>query len=95
MADTANYFSVARADAQAVASGSTTPQTSVPESESKEDRATRKAKRIADAVERSKRDYTAENVYTERGVRPPPLMPMHLISLIEVVVGRTELMTPG
>ena len=69
--DTANYFSVALADDQAVASGSTTPQTSQGQAvpESKEDRAARKARRIAEAVERSKRDYTAENVYTERGVR--------------------------
>lgn len=65
--DTANYCTVARSDdlqlASAEASGSSTPV-----SVDKADRAARKAKRIAEAVERSKKEYTAENVYTERGV---------------------------
>lgn len=66
--DTSNYFAVAVSDEQEnaspVASGSNTP--AVPE-----DKASKKARRdqrIAEAVQRSKVDYTAENVYTERGV---------------------------
>ena len=66
--DTGNYFAVAVADEQAnaspIASGSSTP--AVPE-----DKASKKARRdqrIAEAVQRSKVEYTAENVYTERGV---------------------------
>ena len=66
--DTSNYFAVAVSDEQAnaspIASGSSTP--AVPE-----DKASKKARRdqrIAEAVQRSKVEYTAENVYTERGV---------------------------
>lgn len=67
--DTTNYFSVALHDDEQYASGSSTPATPAgPEVETKEDRAGRKARRIAEAVERSKKEYTADNVYTERGV---------------------------
>jgi hypothetical protein len=66
--DTSNYFEVAvadeRANATPGASGSTTPAIS-------DDKASKKARRdqrIAEAVQRSKVEYTAENVYTERGV---------------------------
>jgi hypothetical protein len=66
--DTSNYFAVAvsdeHANASPIASGSRTP--AVPE-----DKASKKARRdqrIAEAVQRSKVEYTAENVYTERGV---------------------------
>jgi len=66
--DTSNYFAVAVEDEQAnaspIASGSSTPAVS-------EDKASKKARRdqrIAEAVQRSKVEYTAENVYTERGV---------------------------
>jgi hypothetical protein len=66
--DTSNYFAVAVSDEQAnatpIASGSSTP--AVPE-----DKASKKARRdqrIAEAVQRSKVEYTSENVYTERGV---------------------------
>jgi hypothetical protein len=66
--DTSNYFAIAVSDEQAntspIASGSSTP--AVPE-----DKASKKARRdqrIAEAVQRSKVEYTAENVYTERGV---------------------------
>ena len=66
--DTSNYFAVAVADDQAnaspVASGSSTPAVL-------EDKASKKARRdqrIAEAVQRSKVEYTADNVYTERGV---------------------------
>jgi hypothetical protein len=66
--DTSNYFAVAvsdeHANASPIASGSSTP--AVPE-----DKASKKARRdqrIAEAVQRSKVEYTAENVYTERGV---------------------------
>jgi hypothetical protein len=66
--DTSKYFAVAVSDEQAnaspIASGSSTP--AVPE-----DKASKKARRdqrIAEAVQRSKVEYTAENVYTERGV---------------------------
>jgi hypothetical protein len=66
--DTSNYFAVAVADEQAntspIASGSSTP--AIPE-----DKASKKARRdqrIAEAVQRSKVEYTSENVYTERGV---------------------------
>jgi hypothetical protein len=66
--DTSNYFAVAVSDEQAnaspIASDSSTP--AVPE-----DKASKKARRdqrIAEAVQRSKVEYTAENVYTERGV---------------------------
>lgn len=70
--DTANYFSVAAADdrenatasANATASGSSTPATGPVG----EDKAARKARRIVEAVERSKREYVADNVYTERRV---------------------------
>jgi hypothetical protein len=76
--DTSNYFTVAVSDEHAntspIASGSSTP--AVPE-----DKASKKARRdqrIAEAVQRSKVEYTAENVYTERGVRlkfnPTPSM---------------------
>lgn len=65
-ADTANYFSVAVHDDEKYASGSSTP--AAQGVGTKEDRAARKARRIAEAVERSKVEYTAENVYTERGV---------------------------
>lgn len=64
--DTTNYFSVALHDDEQHASGSSTPGAAA--SETKEDRAGRKARRIAEAVERSKKEYTADNVYTERGV---------------------------
>jgi hypothetical protein len=66
--DTSNYFAVAVADEQAkaspIASGFSTP--AVPE-----DKASKKARRdqrIAEAVQRSKVEYTPENVYTERRV---------------------------
>lgn len=66
--DTSNYFAIAVSDeldnASPVASSSTTPA-------GQEDKASKKARRdqrIAEAVQRSKVEYTAENVYTERGV---------------------------
>ena len=66
--DTANYFTVAvsddRENASASASGSSTPATGPVG----EDKAARKARRIVEAVERSKREYVADNVYTERRV---------------------------
>lgn len=73
--DTANYFSIAAADdrenvsasASGSGSGSCTPVTAGGVGE---DKATKKARRIAEAVQRSKKEYSAENVYTERGVRP-------------------------
>jgi hypothetical protein len=67
--DTDNYFVVAQIDDQANASGSGTPAADEPV----DDKASRKARRdqrIADAVTRSRVEYTADNVYTERGVGP-------------------------
>lgn len=67
--DTENYFIVAQSDENATpsGSGSATPAGEVPV----DDKASRKARRdqrIVDAVKRSKVEYTADNVYTERGV---------------------------
>lgn len=66
VADTENYFAVAAADDRenisASARGSSTP------APAGEDKATKKARRIVEAVQRSKREYTADNVYTERRV---------------------------
>lgn len=80
--DTSNYFAVAasddRAEISASASGSSTPlvpgtatSTGVA---SGEDKAAKKARRIVEAVQRSKKEYTADNVYTERGVRTEPII---------------------
>jgi hypothetical protein len=66
--DTSNYFAVAAADDRenisASASGSSGP------APAPDDKAAKKARRIVEAVERSKKEYTAENVYTERRVCP-------------------------
>jgi hypothetical protein len=66
--DTSNYFAVAVADEQAnaspIAAGSSTP--AVPED--KASKKVRRDQRIAEAVQRSKVEYTSENVYTERRV---------------------------
>ena len=68
--DTANYFTVAASDDRenatptASASGSSTPNPGPVG----EDKAARKARRIVEAVERSKREYVADNAYTERRV---------------------------
>jgi hypothetical protein len=74
--DTENYFAIAISDD--LASGSATIG-STPSGETdtapapQDDKASRKAKRderIAEAVRRSRVEYTPENVYTERGVCP-------------------------
>jgi hypothetical protein len=67
--DTTNYFTVAASDDQAVASSSSQPPPAAATND-KADRKARREQRIAEAVQRSKVEYTAENVYTERGVGP-------------------------
>lgn len=71
--DTDNYFAVAQSDdhANASGSGSVTPAVEGTVEAPLDDKASRKARRdqrIADAVKRSRVEYTADNVYTERGV---------------------------
>jgi hypothetical protein len=74
--DTENYFAIAISDDLASGSatiGSTPSGEAAPDTAPQDDKASRKAKRderIAEAVRRSRVEYTSENVYTERGVCP-------------------------
>jgi hypothetical protein len=70
--DTENYFAIAISDdlASGSAAAASTPSGEA-EAPPQDDKTSRKAKRderIAEAVRRSRVEYTPENVYTERGV---------------------------